>query len=262
MSKTLIQHMQDLRTGFTPAVAAGTTTAFQIPDDIVSGRMDDENQFWFPIRPSIASRRPAMKSRGSCRGAIIDYADNRELYFESNLEAGLAYMLVARNDVARVVDQPPAVAYTDSNGKAREHTFDFMAVTADGVHIAFAVKPEAKVEKSGIRTTLELIRQQVGARFADRYLLRTEKHITRDRVFNARLILHARRGRNQEDVARLKDIVATLHGDVRINDVVGLSGLGGRGFYALVNLIGDGALELAGPGRIDYRATVRRVAVH
>lgn len=262
MSKHAIQHMLDLRTGFVPAASIGTTTAFQVPDAPVSGSMDDDNLIWFPTRPSIASRRPSMKSRGSCRGAIIDFANNREILFESNLEAGLGYMLVARRDVVRVLDQPPAVPYTDQDGKTKQHTFDFLAINAAGVRVAIAVKPEAKIEKSGIKTTLELIRQQVGTRFADRYLVRTEKHITKNRVYNARLIIQARRGRNQEDVSQLTDIVSTLHGSVQINEIVALSGLGGRGFYALVNLIGDGILELVGPGRIDYRAAVRCVAVH
>lgn len=255
----ILRHLLDRRMGFDPAaILAGSEPAPLAPDTPVSGRMSADGAVWFPPRRSVATRRPSARSKGSCRGSMIDPSDNREIVFESNLEAGLATMLVARRDIERVVDQPPAVTYRDADGVLRSHTFDFLATTVTDVRIAYAVKPQDQVESSGIEETLELIRQQVGGRFADRYLLRTDHDITRNKVENADLILRSRCCRNHEDVARMRDLVSTLRGSVRLADLVTQSGLGARGFTALVNLLDEGEIETVGGTLIEHRAQVRR----
>lgn len=262
MSRPIVRHMLDRRIGFDAAAMAGTTTTFLVPTGPTSGRIVtvDGTEVWIPPRPSIASRRPSVRSRGSCRGSLIDPGDNREIVFESKLEAGFAAILLTRRDVVRVVDQPPAVVYRTQDGKSHGHTFDFLATHADGTRTAYAVKPRAKVKKSGIREVVALIRGQVGRSFADRYEVVTEREITRNRVADAKLVLRARRCRNDGDVTRIRDLVSTLHGTVRLADLVSRSGLGARGFGALVCLVGEGVFETVDGARIDYRTDVRRSA--
>ena len=186
-----VRHLLECRNGFKPKSFNSTTTEF------LPGIVDPK--LWSPINPSVASRRPALRSRGSCRGWIIDPITNREIVFESSLERGLAEMLCARRDIRAVIDQPPAISYVTPDGRTHRHVFDFLATTTSGQRIAFAVKPEAKIGSSGIQHSVALIENQVGKTFADRYLIRTERHITRDRVFNARLILRSRNCQNDGD---------------------------------------------------------------
>ena len=183
----------------------------------------------------------------------------REIVFESRLERGIAEMLLARRDVREVFDQPPAVNYVAADGRTRSHTFDFLAITTDGMRLAIAVKPAAKVERSGIQETLDRIREQVGSRFADAYLLRTEQHITPDRVYNAGLILRSRLGRDEGDIDTVWAIVGKLAGNFRVADVVMKSKLDARGFNALVCLVDDARLEPVAAGRIGYLTSLRRV---
>jgi len=173
----------------------------------------------------------------------------------------MATILLARQDITQVIDQPPAVSYKDQTGKTRSHIFDFLAVTFDGKRIAIAVKPECKLEKSGIQDTVSLIREQVGRRFADHYLIRTERQITRNRVANAELILRSRLCRNEADVAKMHELISSLHGATSISSLVAHSGLGARAFNAVVCLIDLGDLQTVGDIRIGYLASVYRPSI-
>lgn len=170
-------------------------------------------------------------------------------------------MLLAKRDVSQVIDQPPAVSYKDRTGKTRTHIFDFLAITVDGSRIAVAVKPECKIEKSDIQEAVTLIREQVGRRFADHYLIQTERQITRSRVANAELILRSRLCRNEADVAKMREMISHLYGVTSISSLVAQSGMGARAFNALVNLIDHGDLQIVGEVRIDYLVSVYRPSI-
>lgn len=158
--------------------------------------------------------------------------------------------------MARIWDQPDRVSYLDVSGKRRHHTFDFRVTLRCGRRIAYAVKPHARVKKSGISHTLELIRQQVGSKFADAYVLRTDAHITKTRVANARLIVLSQADRDDDHVDRIRQIMAPIAGAVRIADVAARTGLEGHALRAIACLIGDGSLQLNEPGLIDPRAFI------
>jgi len=206
--------------------------------------------------PFIHRQPPAGTPRGSVRGWIVDPTTRREIVFESKLERGMAELLAASRDVSRVVDQPPAVSYVDPTRGTRRHTFDFLAITQSGTRIAIAVKPYTKSARSGIQDIIDQIRNQVGAAFADRFLLRTERHVTPDRVFNARLILRARSCRDQAAIEKVKNLLPA-QGVVRICDVVAQSGLGAQAFNAIIGLIDDGRVQPLDNKRIDYPTAIR-----
>lgn len=252
-ARPLVQHLVNRRIGFDAHAFAAWPSPLKQTDCPAGDR-------WSPPLPSIASRRPALWGRGSVRGWIVDPAANRELVFESTLERGMAELLAARRDVSQVIDQPPAVTYVDRTGRSRRHTFDFLAVMQSGTRIAFAVKPSAKVERSGIEDVIHQIRTQLGTGFADRFLLRTEQHITRDRIFNARLILRARKCRDHRAIETVRRLFPNP-GTVRIADLVRASGLGAAAFNSVVGLIDEGFLTPVGNARIDYTTPVQtRVA--
>lgn len=256
-ARIILRHLQQLRAGFDEAGYLSSATALAAESLVKPPANADVP--WMPPQVSIGSRRPSLRSRGSVRGALVDESANLEIVFESRLERGMAEMLLVRRDVEQIIDQPAPVRYVDAAGRLRSHTFDFLVVMVDRRRIAIAVKPVAKVACSGIKETLTQIRQQVGISFADLYLLRTDRHITRDRVHNARLMLRSRRSISEDDVSAVKAVVGSLAGAFKIADVVTAAGLGARGFNALLALVADGWLIPQAPGKIDYATQVRRV---
>lgn len=254
--RRIYEHLIELREGRDEPQLADRTSLL-MPDMPVSGRYirTEFGTAWSSPSPSTASRLPPARSRGFCRGAMVDPNSNRALVFESSLERNLALMLMADRRVTHIQDQPEAVHYRTPDGRFHRHTFDFLATLVDGTRVAIAVKPTAKVERSGITAVLDLIRTQV-PNFADRFVLRTEKHITKTRAANAQLIVRSRRGRNEDDVTAVRTVVASLTGSMRIDDIVTLSNLGGRGFNAVICLIDDGVLAPVREERIDYRTPV------
>ena len=199
---------------------------------------------WVPPLPSSASRLPALRSRGSCRGFIVGPQTNRAYVFESILEYDFLCILLTDQRVKDVYDQPPPVSYIDIDGRIRRHTFDAMVVLTTGTRIAFAVKPRKKVESTRINETIRLIAAQNDARFADHYRIVTEDHITRAMAHNSRLFLRARRARNKSDINAVRNIVPGT-ATVSVANLVAASGIGARGLTAVISLIDEGFLKVA-----------------
>ena len=205
---------------------------------------DLNNTVWLPPLRSNASRTPARRGKGSVRGATPDLSENRVKVFESDrLERGLLSILMADRRVAHIQDQPKPVAYMTPAGRERTHTFDFLVTFRDGRRVAYAAKPLAKVESTGIETTLRLIRKQSLSGFADAAVLRTEKTVPKRGIYNARTILRARSNRNLEDVRVAFREAAKLNGWVRLGALVRATGMNARGRIAVLCLVDEGMLE-------------------
>lgn len=178
------------------------------------------------------------------------------MVFESTLERDIAYILPHLPSVVDVRDQVGPVEYVDEDGVFREHTFDFVVDHADGSSTAIPVKPAHRVGPSGLNGTLELIRRQQPG-FADRFVIQSGEHITRDRAANARLLHRALRTRNETAIANVMAIASTLRGSVTIRAILGASRDLGHGFMAAACLIADGVLEHVGSDRISIDSLVR-----
>jgi hypothetical protein len=174
------------------------------------------------------------------------------------VEEKTAYVLHAHPDFADLWEQPSAVKYIDEHGKKRRHIFDFLLLLKNGTRIAIQVKPKKRSAKW--KPILERIAAQIPRQFADYVLLLTEQDLPRSDVYNAMLIHAVRRDPPRGYDERLREIVATLNGSVRIADLVKHSGLAGHGFRAAVRLIANGELRVHGCGRIDYGTSVSRAA--
>jgi hypothetical protein len=185
----------------------------------------------------------------------VNLKKNREITYESSLERDLAYILLAHPDVEDVHDQPKEVKYVC--GRRHTNTYDYVVHRKSGRKTAIAVKPSKRVQSSGLAHDIELIREQAPEEFADEYVIRTEAHITRVRADNARLIHRARRTRNEDDIATVAKIVATMRGATIISSLLAVSLNNGHGFYAVICLIDEGVLEHVGPGRITYDSLVK-----
>jgi hypothetical protein len=198
-----------------------------------------------------------MRTRGHYRARLVDTGENRQKVVESTLEDGFLSILRAHPNVQRVDEQPPAVTYVTDEGETARHTFDFRALLTDGRRIAYAVKPSRKVQQRGLDRTIARIREQVLPGFADLAMICTEREITRRRVHNAEVLLHAQRMRNEADVAAAREAVADLRGWAYLDDLIDRTGRGPRGRVALIYLIGDGELELEPDAYITGAAQVR-----
>lgn len=219
-------------------------------------KREELDKVWIPPSASVASRRPAKRSRGSFRGSFVNPRTNREIVFESIKERDLAYILLGKPSVADVRDQVGPVEYVDENGELHQHTIDLVADMKVGTSTAFFVKPAKRVEPSGIRKVADLIRAQQ-PNVADQFRIRTEQHITRDRSADARLLHRALRSRDSDDIATVLGFARTLRGSMTIRNVLSATRNDGLGFMALLCLIADGVLEHLGPGRISRDSFVR-----
>lgn len=199
-----------------------------------------------------------LRSTASFRGSLVDHARNREFVYESKLERGFINISLASGLVDDYLDQPPPVDFVDGDGRMAKHTFDALLTLTDGARAAVDVKPKKKVGRSGILEVHRLIEEQVGTAFADVYLLRTEDHVHPDDVYDAQLLLRARRLACATSDAVVAKLASGLHGWCRLRDLVAASGIGGAAFNAAVRLVADGALEVRDCARVSYECFVRR----
>jgi hypothetical protein len=211
---------------------------------------------WKPVARSLGSRDPALRSRASSTGFIVE--DDRILNFESRPEKYAGESFVIDPDMLHVIEQPPRIPYRD--GAAwRHHTFDFYTVRRCARRTLVAIKHSSGVERSGIRRVIKLISEQAGRGAADEIVLMTELDFSPAERFNAELVHETRRASAPQHDVRLRDLAADINGSVTVRDVVAMSGLGGAGFRAVVRLIADRFFKLADPQcRIDYDACIRR----
>lgn len=223
-----------------------------MPDDDDAPRYTKRDALWKPPGETRASRTINFKSRASGR-AIVLSGTNREIHCESLLERKIALQLLTNKLVQNVVEQPPPVDYIDATGKSCKHFFDFLVTMTDGRRIAIAVRPEARAGK--IRALLPFVAASAPD-FADGFLVLTQEHAPQAAVANASLILSARRTVRPHHEQTVRTLVAGIHGDVTIGDIVAASGLHGDGFRAVVRLIDKGELRVVTGGCIDYATRI------
>lgn len=252
--RIIAQHLHARRRGTAAPIGPLSVSPGYLAPDQTAG---DLGSLWSSPAPTTASRLPPVRSRGISRAAIVDPTSHRVIVCESALELACAQILLTDPRVKHVQDQPPSVTYLRPDGTHHRHTFDFLTMLADGQRVAIAVKPAAKVESSGIQKTVALIERQSNGAFADRFIIRTEQHMTRDRAFNASWLLRARRSRNAADIHRMRHTVAGTRGSISMGDLVRFSGLGARGWDALVHLVDEGTMELVRLVRFSDAALVR-----
>lgn len=144
---------------------------------------------FIPALPSRATRRISRRSKVSGRAATtaqFNPAGARQtIECESLLELKVLYLLLARADVRNVWEQPSAIFYIDHTGKSRKHTFDYLVTYACGRRDAVIVKPHEKAMAPRFQRKIKHIRASVSKKYADRVVLVTDAHFTRDEVQNA-----------------------------------------------------------------------------
>lgn len=222
----------------------------------------DDDFSWHPPLRSTGSRSFPARSRSSVRGflsALLPAEERwRQIIYESNLERSTALVLLARPDIWNLWDQPPTVAFTDPRGKTAHHTFDYLVQFRDSTKWAIAVKPEARVERIGFRDTLACIRADLPRRFANEVVLITEKRLHPAEVANAEMLHMFRMHPDPESDSVIAELLAQGPCERSIADLIVQSGLGGRGFRAVVRAIHAGLADTDRQCRITSATVIRR----
>ncbi|APZ52948.1 Tn7 transposase TnsA N-terminal domain-containing protein [Salipiger abyssi] len=148
-----------------------------------------QNLIYRGPEPSHATRPIARRSKGSLRGSMVaalpGFPRPRIIQFESALEYAFLCLMLVRDDVHNIQEQPPAVSFPGADGRPSHHVFDFLITLTSGERIAVAIKPMSRVLHLNFVSQLENIATAVSKRFADRVLLVTEQHIDRAKAAGA-----------------------------------------------------------------------------
>jgi hypothetical protein len=203
-----------------------------------------------------ASREINLHDAGSVRG--FTHFNGYPTWYESEIEELIGLSFMAHPNVIDVIDQPPPVYYYDDDGDLRETTFDWKIVEACGTRTLLAVKPSAKVEKSGVQRVVDLVAEQLSPDVADYVLLATEKKLTRTDTYNAKLLLSATHETIPRDDTIVEHLIQKMRGHTAIGALVEASGIHGSGFRAIVRAIASRRLVLTTYRTIDYDAVVKR----
>lgn len=210
---------------------------------------------WKPHTTSLGLR-PASKSTASFRGATTDTSFVEQV-FHSNLERDHVHSLMADPRVAQVSSQTLRVRYVDALGKVRHTTIDLLVTLTDGRKIAIAVKPHGRRLRSGIDSTMRYAAES-NPKVADRFVVSTDRHVTKVQADNARLILRSRRLRAEQDVELMRVLLPTINGAVPIWHLVRQFQQEGRGLTAAVNLIDEGLLTFDATKPLSYSTLITR----
>ncbi|MFB2594856.1 hypothetical protein ACEYYB_08385 [Paracoccus sp. p4-l81] len=218
--------------------------------------MNDQSTQTFR-RPSAsrATRIPSARSKASSRGIITAKlpADDhpRKFWFESKLEQRVFFLLAARPDTHDIQEQPPAVAYTDRQGRPRNHHFDFLLTQRSGLRLAIAVKSAGIVDRRRFREELQLIRAVTPLGFAKEVILVTDRSFTRAEALNAERLHEFRRVPDPDADAAIAALLADLSTETTIASLVEASRLEGRGFRATFRAIYAGLARPLAAGVIQ-----------
>jgi len=212
--------------------------------------------FILPRQPQ-AGRKITMGVQKHFTGSIVfGDREGQVMQFESHTEKIVALVMLARRGVAGLENQIP-FPWVNLDGAAATHFFDFRASLTDGSRVAMIVKNARKAAKAEFIAEMSYLASQVTSDFADRVALITEKDLDPIEVHNAELI-HSVRFADPEPDAAVQGVVAEINGTVQIRDIVAIAGVSGRGFMAVVRLIGRHELELLAHERIAPGVLVRR----
>jgi hypothetical protein len=212
--------------------------------------------------PSRSTRKVAMRSATSCRGYVTVWSESeqwwRRVVFESLLELMFIHLILARDDVLDIWEQPPAVPFVRENGKQAHHFFDFLITWTDGSSTAVAAKPFELVEKRRFDEEIALIAAQTPKSYADEVILFTDQGFQRhDAVNAARFHQFSATEDAAADTAVIEQI-QSLEGAASIEQIVERTGLAGRAYRAVVRAIFRGDLRQVVPGLIDYPPIVKQ----
>jgi hypothetical protein len=212
-----------------------------------------------PVLPSRGDRKPATKSPFNYRGEQPSLCGEHTMYFESDVERRAAHIFRADRKVVELIEQTPTVYFVDANGDECQHTFDFWLRLANGKRVAIAAKPLSLIVESGLLDTLKRIYRTDISDQVDHITWIDERFANEDANANAEWILLARRVRNEDEYKATRKLVENVTNAVRFWDLVRLAATPAHRRIAIWNLIDEGILRPATPGRVTNSSLLVKV---
>ena len=206
-----------------------------------------DDDFYRPPESTTAGLMFPARSKLTVRGFTLAQTPAekrwRQIISASQGERETCLLVLADSNLWNLHDQPETVAFVDVDGCQRTHRFDYLAEYRDGLKVALAVKPASRVDRINFRTTLKAIRRDLPMGFADKVCLVTENNRHPKEVQNAQMLNFFRRSPDEHADALTLERIATLTGEVSINDLLSPIGLGARGYRAVFRAIYAGLLQ-------------------
>ena len=188
---------------------------------------------------SRADRNVARSSKGHCVAhTVLGRGAKVRVQAESLLELANLLILNANPEVVFLKEQARFV-WEDERGKSRNHYFDAIAEFRSGEKIAFTVKPSKRVNKRDFLDEMALISiQAVGSKFCHSVRLITEKCIDPVALRNAEMF-QAIEDNDPEADELVTQVVMQLRESLSLQGLTNLTGLGPRGYRAVIRLCRD-----------------------
>ncbi len=199
------------------------------------------------------SRKLTTRSRFSARGYVVAHLPARpdqpqRVGYESNLERSFVLLTLSQPDVVDLIEQPFTVIYTDGLGRPRRYTFDYLVIRANDRRTAVEVKTAERASTARVRDKLSAVAAQLPPRLADEVRLFTDADFEPWMAVNAAQLLHCRRKADRAADEALVSAISGLNGHIAIANLVDLTGLGARGYRAIIRAIYANRLRPITPG--------------
>ncbi|MEP3440257.1 MAG: hypothetical protein ABJN72_02150 [Sulfitobacter sp.] len=209
---------------------------------------------------SRATRIPTPKSRLSGRERVVGLTsvarEPREFRCESLLEGSVLHLLLARDDVLDIWEQPPRFRYIGPDGRPRWSYPDFLIWLTSGLKVYAQIKPAEIVERSNFREELECMRRDMPLEYADEIVLITDRSFAAYEARNARRLnqfLSIEEADADADIAgRLRALVGTTS----IADLIDGAPDRGAAFRATFRAIYSGRAKPVAEGDITPQSVI------
>lgn len=214
---------------------------------------------WAPPARSRAKRSIPRKADRHAVGQLVFGPGNGQcLGYASHLEYKVAICAIYRPDVVDVEEQLEGIRYFLPSlpvGKQNPlHFIDFRVTKRGGHRVGLIVKPSPHVTPE-FRAEVRAVTAAAKGHLVDSVCLVTEENINRIELANAEF-MHEVRFPDPKSDAILAGFLPTMMEACRISDIVRQTGLGDRGFAAVVRALIQQALQFDRRQRIIFDTIV------
>jgi hypothetical protein len=216
---------------------------------------------------SQAGRDVQRASSAHCTGqGVLGNGNGVRVQVESGLEFNHFYVLNTVKNIAKMQEQVRFYFGWDPK-KQTQHIFDVFAVLDNDERIAFAIKPEIRLnstnkEKQDFEEHMQAVAWWVYEKdFADDVRILTEADLDPVALHNAKVLAAVRERDSDADLAAIQELrKLPAGGGLSLRELTLGIGMGARGYRALIRLLRSGEARLQALGRIGPQAVIVNVA--
>lgn len=216
---------------------------------------------------SQAGRDVPRASSAHCTGFVpLGNNNGFRVVGESLLEINHYYVLNTVKNIVKMQEQVRFYFGWDPK-KQKQHIFDMLTVLDTGERIAFAIKPEIRLnstnkEKQDFEEHMQAVAWWVFEKdFADDVRILTEADLDPVALHNAKVLAAVRERDSDADLAAIHELRKLPEGGgLSLRELTLAIGMGARGYRALIRLLRGGEARLQALGRIGPQTVILNVA--